>query len=134
MHSNVVFFVFNPARGSVSLCYILQNFINVDNYFYKYFLLFFLSPLKLRLTEYLSETCQCFHTDEVRSTNILVESSCPTIICFGGEGDFIFFLLLFEYSCLHFSPTTPTHSSHPHLLPLILPHFGFVHGSFIHVP
>ena len=43
--------------------------------------------------------------------------------------------LLFKYSCLHF----PHHHSclipHPHLPPTILPPpFGFVHGSFIHVP
>ena len=42
---------------------------------------------------------------------------------------FCIFLLLFEYSCLHFPPTTPPHLSHPHFLPLILPPFGFVHVS-----
>ena len=29
------------------------------------------------------------------------------------------FLLLFKYNCLHFSPTTAHHPSHPHLPPLI---------------
>ena len=43
-----------------------------------------------------------------------------------------FFLLLFKYSCLHFLPTTLPH--HLHLPPSILPPFGFVYGSFIHVP
>ena len=46
---------------------------------------------------------------------------------------FIIFLL-FKYSCLHFTPTIPHHPSHPCFPPLILPHFGFVHVSFIHVP
>ena len=43
-----------------------------------------------------------------------------------------FFLLLFKYSCLHF----PHHHflNHPHLPPSVLPSFGFVHESFIHVP
>ena len=47
---------------------------------------------------------------------------------------YVFIYLLFKYSCLHNPATTfpcPTH----HQLPLsILPHFSFVHGSFIHVP
>ena len=32
------------------------------------------------------------------------------------------------------SPHQSSHPSHPHLPPLILPLFGFVHVSFIHVP
>ena len=32
------------------------------------------------------------------------------------------------------SPTTHPHPSHPHLPPSILPSFGFVQDSFIHVP
>ena len=43
------------------------------------------------------------------------------------------FLLLFKYSCLHFSPTAPPHPSHPHLPLWILVPFGFFHVSFIHV-
>ena len=33
-----------------------------------------------------------------------------------------------------FTPTIPPHSSHPHLPPLLSPHLGFVHVSFIAVP
>ena len=45
----------------------------------------------------------------------------------------IYFLLLFKYSFLHFPPTaTPCPTNH--LRPSILPPFGFVHMSFIHVP
>ena len=47
---------------------------------------------------------------------------------------FHIFLLLFKYSCLHFSPTLPSHPSHPHFPPLILLPFGFVHVSFIQSP
>ena len=47
---------------------------------------------------------------------------------------FVFILLLFKYSCLHFPLTTPHHRRHPHLPPLIPPHLGFVHVSFIVVP
>ena len=47
---------------------------------------------------------------------------------------FSLFLLLFKYNCLHFSPyTPPADSSHPHLPPSVLPHFGFGYVSFIHV-
>ena len=45
-----------------------------------------------------------------------------------------FSLLLFKYSCLHFLPTPLPHPTHAHLPPSILPTFGFVHVSFIHVP
>ena len=47
---------------------------------------------------------------------------------------FFLFLLLFKYSCLHFPVTTFSCPTHPQLLLLILPPFGFVHGSFIHTP
>ena len=47
---------------------------------------------------------------------------------------FLCFLWLFEYTCLHFLTTTLPNPSHPHLPPSILPCFGFVHVSFIHVP
>ena len=43
------------------------------------------------------------------------------------------FLLMLEYSCLHFPPPLLPSPTHPHFPPSILPHFGFVHGSFIHV-
>ena len=44
------------------------------------------------------------------------------------------YLLLFKYSCLHFPTTTIPGPTHPHLPPSILLPFGFVHGSFKHVP
>ena len=44
------------------------------------------------------------------------------------------FLLFFKYSCLHFLPTTLPCPTDPYLPPSVLPHFGFVHESFIHVP
>ena len=47
---------------------------------------------------------------------------------------FILLLLLFKYSCPHFNPTTLPHPTHPHFSPSILSPFGFVHGSFMHVP
>ena len=47
---------------------------------------------------------------------------------------YFFFLLLFKHSCLHFTPMTLPHPTHPHLPPSVLSLFGFVHGSFIHVP
>ena len=47
---------------------------------------------------------------------------------------FSLFLLLFKYSCLHFPATTFSCPTHPHLPPSTLLPFGFVHGSFIHVP
>ena len=48
---------------------------------------------------------------------------------------FTYFLLLFKYCCLHFTPTTSPHPSHPHLPPLIpISLLGFVHVSFIDVP
>ena len=43
-------------------------------------------------------------------------------------------LLLFKYSGLHFLSTIPFHPNHPHFPPSILPSFGIVHVSFIHVP
>ena len=45
-----------------------------------------------------------------------------------------FFKLLLKYNCLHFPATTFPHPTHLHLPPSILPHFGFVHGSFMHIP
>ena len=36
-----------------------------------------------------------------------------------------YFLLLFKYSCLHFTPTTPPHHTNPHFPPLILSPFSF---------
>ena len=47
-----------------------------------------------------------------------------------------FFLLLFKYSCLHFSlhHSLPPFPSYPYLPSSILPPFGFVHVSFIRVP
>ena len=47
---------------------------------------------------------------------------------------FIYFLLLFNYSCSHFSPSPSPCPTHPDLQPSILPAFVFFHGSFIHVP
>ena len=43
------------------------------------------------------------------------------------------FLLMFEYSCLHFLITTFPHPTHTHLSPSIPPCLGSVHGSLIHV-
>ena len=44
---------------------------------------------------------------------------------------FLFLKLLFKYTCFHFPAITfPT----PIFPPSILPRFGFVHGSFVHVP
>ena len=47
---------------------------------------------------------------------------------------FFHILLSFKYSCLRFPPTTLPYPNHPHFPPLLLPSFGFVHVSFIHVP
>ena len=47
---------------------------------------------------------------------------------------FSFLLLLFKYTCLHFPASIFPCPAHPHLPPSILPTFGFVHESFIHVP
>ena len=47
---------------------------------------------------------------------------------------YFFLLLLVKYSCLHFPTMTFLCSTYCHLPPLILPTFGFVHRSFIHVP
>ena len=47
---------------------------------------------------------------------------------------FIYFLLLFKYSCLRFPLTTLPSPTDPHLSPSVLSPFGFVHGSFVHVP
>ena len=49
------------------------------------------------------------------------------------------FFSLFFYCCSStvvsiFHPPLPPYPSHPHLPPSILPPFGFVHVSFIHVP
>ena len=44
-----------------------------------------------------------------------------------------FLKLLFKYSCLHVLPTPPPDPSHPHFSPLVLPPFGFVHVSFVHI-
>ena len=44
------------------------------------------------------------------------------------------FLLLFKYSCVPFPATIFTIPPTPHLPLSILPTFGFVHGSFVHVP
>ena len=51
----------------------------------------------------------------------------------------VFYGLLFFYCCsstvVSISPTTtPPHPTHPHLPPVILPHFGFVHVSFLYIP
>ena len=62
-----------------------------------------------------------------------------------GWGSFIFFFtwitILFShfFYCVQvqlspFPPTTASHPRDPYLPPLILPSFGFVHVSFIHVP
>ena len=52
------------------------------------------------------------------------------------QKNFIFYhiLLMFEHSCLYFHNTTFLHPIYSHLPPSILALFGFVHGSFIHVP
>ena len=45
------------------------------------------------------------------------------------------FKLFFIIVQIQLSPSTALpHPTHPHLPPSILPTFGFVHGSFIHVP
>ena len=46
----------------------------------------------------------------------------------------LFTFIIFNYSCLHFPSITLPHPIHPHLPPSILPHLGFVHGSYIHDP
>ena len=43
-------------------------------------------------------------------------------------------LLLFNYRCLHFLPTTHSHPCQTHLPPLLPPLLGFVHVSLIVVP
>ena len=57
--------------------------------------------------------------------------------CFFSPRKYILLLfksfLLLKYSCLHFLPSTPPNPSHLHLPHSILPPFGFVHVSFIHV-
>ena len=40
---------------------------------------------------------------------------------------------MFEYICLHFSTTSFPYPTHLHLPTSVLPPFGLVHGSFIHV-
>ena len=56
-----------------------------------------------------------------------------TITYFKKKFFFSIFLLPFKYSCFHFPTTTPLRPTHSHLPPSILPHFGFVPGSFIYV-
>ena len=46
---------------------------------------------------------------------------------------FSFFFIVVQGQLSPFSPTSP-YPSHPHLPPSILPSFGFVQVSFIHVP
>ena len=53
-----------------------------------------------------------------------------TVFLFSFLFFYLIILLLFSYSCLHLPP----HPSQTHLPPLLLPHLGFVHVSFIVVP
>ena len=46
---------------------------------------------------------------------------------------YVFFVVV-QVQLSALPPTTPHHPSHPYLLPLLLPLFGFAHVSFIVVP
>ena len=53
---------------------------------------------------------------------------------FQSPGNFFFIVVQVQLSPFPPSLPTPPQPSHPHFPPLILPLFGFAHGSFIHIP
>ena len=62
---------------------------------------------------------------------------CPVSNLTNNLMKFIIYLFIFTVVQVQLSPFVPLHfphPTHPHLPPLILTPFGFVHVSFVHVP
>ena len=73
---------------------------------------------------------QLFYDSPLKLADMFIHIPVITSI----KGVCCFFLLWFKYSCPHFPTTAFPYPTNSHLPPSVLPPFGFVHGSFIHVP